>query len=278
MYIKYFNSISKKIIQILGILFISGFLCGLCEYLSGKYMRYSIEAAQLFYLVNEDLETTALYFWELDYFRICTISTVVISTIIFFVYLARCHKFKRFDSLKLIITLLSIILGFNSFLAFYYFLFLIVSPHLIAFLIWFSSMMVTTLSIYLIVKFINHNKCFRNYAFGTKTYFVSLLKEDILGFFEYNEFQGIIKFGESDMFFEKDKDSFIIYLPSKDIKTFEEEFIFKFGYWIYYIDKVESRLSSKEIDYHQNAIVNGENLVEEYKNNLQRKSNKKKIG
>ena len=129
MYKKYFNSLSIKIIKTLCILLCAGLLCGFCEFISGKYFRYSIEAGQIFGLITEDIKFTALYSWELDYFRICTISTVAIVIVILGIYLGRCHKFKRFDSLKLIIVLLSIILGLNSILAFYYFLFLAVSPY-----------------------------------------------------------------------------------------------------------------------------------------------------
>lgn len=267
MYNKYFNSLSIKIIKTLCILLCAGLLCGFCEFISGKYLRYSIEAGQIFGLITEDLKSTALYSWELDYFRICTISTVAIVIVILGIYLGRCHKFKRFDSLKLIIVLLSIIFGLNSILAFYYFLFLVVSPYLISCLVWFSATLVSACSLYLIITFKKHYKNFRNYDFGTKTYFVNIPKQNILGFFEYNEFQGIIKCGESNEYFTKEDDNFIIYLNTDNVFLHEEEFIMKFGYWVYYIDKVASRLSAKETNYHEGAIAHGEQLLAQFKEN-----------
>ena len=170
--------------------------------------------------------------------------------------MSTCHKYKRFDNVKLIISFVSIVLVLNFFISIYYFLFFMLSGYLISGLIWLTSIGITIISINLIIKLSSFKRNYRSYDLEVKAFFHKIPSKNILGFFNYNEYEGIIVFDPFEKcIFGKINSDYVIYVNVDNILEVEEDFIKKLGYWAYYIKHNASRYSQKEIDYHDNALV-----------------------
>lgn len=259
---RYINTLLTPIIFLMIALIIGGSFYEIFEACSGRISRFSLEAAETFGLI-EDKSPTNLYFWELDYFRInvhASFLLILVSVCLFFSVIC---KFKRFDRAFVIVILLSIVIVINTPYMIYNLLFFIYGPYIISFILWLHSLSTIFICSILITYLVKHYRNYRNYTLELKALFTSVGSHQILGYFSHNEYYGIIKYSNEDKpLFEKVNGEFVIYVTSHTIVEFEEEFIKKLGYWSYYIDKVESRLKNKELDYHANALNYSEELLE----------------
>lgn len=250
---------------IIGIITI-GISFELAEALTGKILRYSYEAAvQYGLIVNNEL--TSLYFWELDYFRITVHTTFLLAVASTVLYFSIIYKFKRYDRAFVIVILLSIGCLINIPFMIYNFLFMTVSATLVNIFLWLISVVyiiLSTICSYLLVK---RFKMYRNYTLELKAFFIDYIEGiDTLGYYSHNDYCGVIKYSkESKPIFEEINGEYVIYVSSHILSEFEEEFIYKLGYWSYYIDKVVSRLKNKELDYFDNAKVYGNKILDNFK-------------
>lgn len=270
----YIDRILKPLTTFMICLIILGCFYEVIEASTGRFIRYSFEAAEMFGLIKNN-KTTNLYFWEQDYFRIVvhmSFLLMVTSAIIFFTAI---KKFRRFDRSVVIIILLSIIITINTPFMLYNFIFLVYSPYLISLVLFLQSAFTIIFCILVIIKLVTYSKNYRNYTIELKAMFVNIKKVDTIGYFSYNDFNGIIKYSTvGKEYFEEINDEYVIYVNSYNIQEFEEDVIFKLGYWSYYIQKVKSRLKNKELDYHDNAVKNAYQLLEIVKEGKKGKNEK----
>lgn len=260
----YLNHLLKPLSVLMIVLILLGCSYELLEAFSGRVLRFSFEAAEAFGLIKDN-QATSLYFWEQDYFRIVVHSSfalMIISGIIFF---AIVKKFRSFDRAFIIIILLSIVIALNIPFMLYNFLFLAHSPYLVSFIIFLLSAGSILLCSIIIYKLIGYSKNYRNYSIELKTLFINVKKVETIGYFSHNDYTGVIKYSKEEKgLFEEVDGNYIIYVNSYDIKEFEEDFIFKLGYWSYYIDKVVSRYKNKELNYHENAVIHANDLLKDF--------------
>jgi hypothetical protein len=121
-------------------------------------------------------------------------------------------------------------------------------------------------SIIAIILLKKQSKNYRNYSIEVKAIFVGLENIETIGYFSFNDYQGIIKYSpNSKEDFEEIDGKYIIYVNSYDINEFENDFILKLGYWSYYIDKVVAKIKNKELDYSNNAREFAKKFLEDFK-------------
>lgn len=264
---KYIAATLLPITFVIVSIFLIGILFELTEALTGKFLRYSYEAG-VYYGLIKDGKITNLFFWEQDYFRITVHSTFLLALGSFAVYFSIIYKFKRYDRAFVIVILLSIGCLINLPFMVYNFLFMLVRANIINIFLWLISILYLILSGLAIYFLMKRYKMYRNYTLELKAFFIDHIKGiDTLGYYSHNDYYGVIKYTKEDKpIFEENDGEYVIYVSSYNIKEFEEEFIYKLGYWSYYIEKVVSRLKNKELDYHNNAIDYGKTLLENIKN------------
>ena len=263
---EYINKTLRPITFIIVCLTLCACSYELYEGLTGKFYRYSVEAAEMFGLLKEGSPTN-LYYWEFDYFRITVHVSFLLLLAVIIIYFSTILKFKRFDRVKVIVILLSIVIALNIPYMLYNFVFTIYAPYLLSLLSWIISIGTIICSIVGIIMLKRQAKYYRNYSIEVKAIFVGLEFIDILGYFSFNDYQGVIKYSKNPQDkFEEINGEYIIYVDSHDIKEFENDFVYKLGYWSYYIEKVVSRFKNKELDYSDNANEFAMKFLEEFEN------------
>lgn len=278
MYKKYYHKEFKIIFVLLIIALIMGVWFEVIEFYSGRFSRYTYDIAKMFYLIDHRDMPTSLYYWEQDYFRI-NVHVTFFSTLIGFIsFNKKYYKFGTADYSRFFPIFL-IVVGFVLIpYALYNGLFNLISPYIFTLSLFVCSATSSALLITSGFLMLNRRKRARLYDFDFRAYFLNNKIDNVLGFFRFNGYTGLIydktningKYDDiSNLPFCKTKyDYYIIFVDIVDNHFSEREFLYKLSYWRYYIENVENKIASKEKDYHDNANTYANNFVDNfYKNN-----------